>query len=141
MDETKRSIGGTQVKKRKAKSRAPQESPRWGLGYLEVAEKEARKLLTDDQYDHVLRLFDDLACEVDPTKSETLDIGAIEDFYELKDKGGILGKINLRAYFVVVGNKRLIVVLMVYKKEEEHQTPEHVKACVRNRLREVRKQL
>jgi hypothetical protein len=29
--------------------------PKWGLGYLEVAEKEARKLLTPEQYTHVVQ--------------------------------------------------------------------------------------
>lgn len=123
------------MKKRKAKSRAPQEPPKWELGYLEVAEREARKLLTKDQYAHVLGLFDDLACETDPTKSQTQDVSKIEDFYELSDKGGVLGKINLRVYFTVIGNKRLILALAVYKKEEEGQTPEHIKIKVRNRWR------
>jgi hypothetical protein len=123
------------VKKRKAKSRAPQRLPKWELGYLEVAEKEARKLLTKDQYIHALELFDDLAHETDPTRSQTQDVRRIEDFYELRDKGGILGNINLRVYFTVIENRRLILALAVYKKEEEDQTPEHIKIKVRNRLR------
>ena len=129
------------MKKRKAKVREPQVFPRWELGYLEVVEKEARKLLTKDQYAHVIGLFDDLACEVDPTKSQTQDIRKIEDFYELRDKGGILGNINLRVYFTVIGDIRVILALAVYKKEAESQTPEYIKARVRNRLREARRQL
>lgn len=121
--------------------RAPREPSKWELGYLEAAEREARKLLTDEQYDHVVGLFDDLAYESDPTKSQTLDVSPIEDFYELSDKGGILGKINVRVYFTVVEDKRLILALSVYKKEEEGKTPEHIKIKVRNRLREARKML
>lgn len=123
------------MKRRKAKPRVHQASPKWELGYLEVAEKEARKLLTNDQYVHALELFDDLAYETDPTKSQTQDVRKIENFYELRDKGGILGNINLRVYFTIIGNKRLILALAVYKKEEEDQTPEYVKIRVRNRLR------
>jgi hypothetical protein len=129
------------VRKRKAKQGTTHKPPKWKLGYLEVAEKEARKLLTEEQHAHVVGLFDDLASETDPTKSETQDVRKIEDFYELCDKGGILGNINLRVYFTLIENKRLILALAVYKKEEEGQTPEYIKIRVRYRWREAKKRL
>ncbi len=107
----------------------------WRLGYLRVCEKEARKLLNDSQYEHVLYLFDDLARSDDPRRSETQDVRAIEDFYELRDKGGILGKINLRVYFAVFDNVRVILALSCHKKENEGKTPGYIKAKVRNRMR------
>jgi hypothetical protein len=41
----------------------------------------------------------ELAMEVDPTHPATVTVEAIEDFYELKEKGGILGKKNIRVFF------------------------------------------
>lgn len=111
----------------------------WKLGYLDAVERDARKFLTSDQYAHVVGLFEQLAAESDPTKSKTQDVRKIEDFYELRDKGGILGKINVRVYFTVIENVRLILALHVCKKEAEGQTPSHVKLCVRNRLRVARR--
>jgi len=122
------------VKTRTAK-RSAGDAPRWKLGYLEVAEKEARKLLTPDQYAHAVQLFDELAFESRPTQSQTQDVRKIEDFYELRDKGGILGNINLRIYFTVFKEQRLILVLRTYKKEDDGQAPKHVKIRVRHRLR------
>jgi hypothetical protein len=106
-----------------------------GIGYLEAAEKDARNFLTEEQYAHSVQLFDELAYESDPTRSETQDVRKIHEFYELRDKGGILGKINLRVYFVVVEERRLILVLATYKKEDEDQVPPRIVIRVRNRLR------
>ena len=130
----------------KAKTRTPRSAdsggpPKWMLGYLEEAEREARKFLTDDQYAHVVQLFDELAYEPDPAQSKTQRVEKIDDFYELKDKGGVLGKINVRVYFALFDERRLIFILCAYKKEDEGQTPPHIKIRVRNRLRIVRRQL
>lgn len=113
----------------------------WRLGYLEVAAEEGRKLLNDEQYDHAVDQFEALATEVDPTRSLTADVQAIDRFYELRDKGGILGKINLRVYFTVETARKIIVVLGVYKKEDEKQAPKWLIVKMRNRLRIVREQL
>lgn len=126
---------------RKAKGNPSSKAPQWKLAYLKVVEKEARKLLTDEQYAHVIGLFEELAYESDPTKSQTQDIEKVEDFYELKEKGGILGNINLRVYFAVFEGSKVILALRAYEKQEEGQTPAHVKICVRNRLRLVRDQI
>lgn len=76
-----------------------------------------------------------MAYESDPTKSATQDVRKIQEFHELRDKGGILGKIDLRVYFVVVEERRLILVLATYKKEDEDQVASHIVTRVRNRLR------
>ena len=117
------------------------ETPQWELGYLEVAEKEARKLLNEEQYAHAVQLFESLAYETDPFKSEVHDIRDIEDFYELRDKGGILGNINLRIYFTLFKERRLIFVLKTYKKEDDGQVPSHIKISVRHRLRMAKEEM
>jgi len=112
-----------------------EQTPLWGLGYLDVAEKDARRYLNDDQYAHVVELFDQLACEQNPRLSDTQDIRPIDQFFELRDKGGILGKINLRVYFAVFDEEKLLVALGCRKKEEEHQVPAFVVVKMRNRFR------
>ena len=37
-----------------------------------------------------------------------------------------MGKINLRVYFAFFKEKNEVVILKVYKKEGEHQTPRHI---------------
>lgn len=109
--------------------------PVWTLGYLEACARDAKSFLNDDQYAHLVQQFDELACERNPRMSDTLDIRPIEDFFELRDKGGILGKINVRVYFCVVDNRRLILALACWKKEADGQTPQHMKIRVRHRMR------
>lgn len=109
--------------------------PLWRLGYLDVAAKDAKKFLTEDQYAHAVQLFDVLAADVNPRTSQALEIESIEDLFELKDKGGILGKINLRVYFAVIDERHLILALGAYKKEDDGKTPSHIRVRIRNRLR------
>ena len=68
----------------------------------------------------------------------TVDVKSIEDYHELRDKGGVLGKINFRAYFFIDKVSRLIVVLGSDKKEEDGQTSQVVKIRMRFRLRRYR---
>jgi mRNA-degrading endonuclease RelE of RelBE toxin-antitoxin system len=128
----------------KRKTRRPRgnstETPQWELGYLEKAATEARKFLSEEQIAHVVELFDQLAYEPDPARSERVDVRKIEDFYEVRDKGGVLGKINVRVYFTVLGKHRVILALHVYKKEDEGKPPRHVMTTVRRRLRKVMQQ-
>lgn len=111
----------------------------WSVLYLTIADAEARKILRrDDQYEHVKDQIRDLAAQEDPTHPLTLRVEKIEDFYELKEKGGPLGKTNLRVFFTIDKEKRIIVLLGHYKKEEEGKTPSPV---VRTMARRRRKYL
>lgn len=107
----------------------------WNVDYLSVARDEAMSFLNDEQYAHVVDLMRALASELDPSHPMTVTVEAVGDFYELKDKGGILGKINLRVYFVIDKRKKVIVIIAAIKKEAEGQTPAWVKIRVRHRLR------
>lgn len=123
------------VRSRKAKAADGQGI--WRKMYLDLAAGEGRKILTEAQYVHVLEQIDDLATEKDPAMSHRHDVRPIEGYYELRMKGGILGKINLRVYFALVTGKVVLLVLACYKKEEEGQTPAYIRARVNNRLRAV----
>jgi hypothetical protein len=113
----------------------PNSEYKWDVHFLDVAGGEARKLLTDWQYEHLKDAVKALASEQDPKRSQCEDVSAVEDYFELKLKGGPLGKINLRAFFVVLEEPKTILYLHVWKKEAEHQTPSQVKRLVRSRLR------
>lgn len=110
----------------------------WSVHYLSIARDEAMEFLTDDQYAHVVGLIRALASEADPTHPSTVTVEAVEGFFELKDKGGILGKINLRVYFATSPNDKAIVILGAIKKEAEGPTPAWVRVRIRGRLRKFR---
>ena len=107
----------------------------YGVSYFAEARREAMSCLTDVQYAHIARQFQELAREPDPGHPATVDVKQIEDYYEMRDKGGVLGKTNFRAYFCVDKAARLIVVLGADKKEEDGQTSQVVKIKMRYRLR------
>ena len=58
-------------------------------------------------------------------------------FYELRNKGGILGKINLRIFFSVHDERKLILILGSFNKKNDGSTPAHVVGRIRNRLEEA----
>lgn len=109
----------------------------WSVSYLAIARSEAMKFLTEDQYAHVADGFKALSREANPRCPETVSVDVVDDCFEYKDKGGPLGKINVRVYFAVIDAKRTIVALHALKKEREDQVPTHVKTLIRMRLRRL----
>lgn len=93
------------------------------------------KILSADQYEHLAQQFRELARQDDPSHSEIIDVKAIEDYLELRDKGGILGKLNIRVYFFLHKPSRSIVVVSVDRKERENAPSEGVQSRIRRRKR------
>jgi hypothetical protein len=117
---------------------------KWSLSYLKVAAEEGRKILTQDvQYDHAVDQVELLACEDDPTHPKALlEVQQHGDFYELKEKGGVLRKINLRVYFILVDRPtKTLWVIGCYKKEDEGQTPRQIVIKMKTRAKYVRDRL
>ena len=108
---------------------------RWSVLVLEDAFEEAMAFLDEDQYQHAAQQVKELAREEDPSHSVTQSIDAIEDFHELRDKGGILGNINLRVFFYLDSDRSLIVVFGATNKKNDGPTPRRVKLRMRSRLR------
>jgi len=96
------------------------------------------KFLNDDQYSHLALQFKELARETDPSHAQTADIDAIEDFYELRDKGGVLGGMNVRVFFLLDKQRSTIVVLGGIKKQNDGPTPLGAKIRMRRRARKYR---
>src|SRR6185312_1621667 len=106
----------------------------WNVKFFDELHSEP-KCITDAQREHLIELIRHLAREEDPSHPLTVDVRAIDDFHELRDKGGVLGKINVRIYFYIDKPTRTIVVLGADKKEEDGQTSQAVKIRMRYRLR------
>ncbi len=107
----------------------------YGIDVLDRAYQEEKRLFDDAEDEHCKNLVREVAREIDPTHSLTIDVRPIEDFFEIRDKGGILGKKNVRIFFFVYKPKRKIVILGVVKKENEGQTPVAVKITMSRRKR------
>jgi hypothetical protein len=100
---------------------------KWTIVPLQKAKEDAKGFLNDVQYLHVVQLVKRLVDFGDTEELADLRIEKIRgDVWELKDKGGVLGKINVRIFFAPVAKRKEIVVLGAFKKEAEGQTPAHV---------------
>lgn len=77
----------------------------------------------------------ELARQDDPTHSRTVDVRPIEDFYEIRDKGGILKKLNVRIFFFFQKAARRIVVLGAINKKNDGPTPLGDKRTMQRRKR------
>ena len=89
---------------------------RWSVEYLTVAEQKARKWLDGAQYGHLVDQVLALAAEEDPTHAQSLDVKSIEDFFELRERGGPLGSLVVRVFFGIDKERGSILILGVERK-------------------------
>jgi hypothetical protein len=108
---------------------------RWTVLILDCAYAEARAFLNDDQYHHISLQIRELAREPDPTHSVTQSVVAIEDFHELRDKGGILGGLNIRVFFFIHKPESALVILGAIKKQNDGPTPNGDRIRMGRRMR------
>ena len=108
---------------------------KWNVELLDQAVPEAMGFLDESQYAHLANQVRELTREDDPTHSDAIDIRPIEDFYEIRDKGGVLGKLNARVFYFVHKPTRTIVVLGAIKKENNGPTPTGDRIRMRRRRR------
>lgn len=108
----------------------------------DLSHREAMGFLSEAQRRHLALQVQELATEDDPTHSDTVDVRKIEDFYEIRDRGGVLGGLSVRVFFGVddrnKDNKR-IVVLGTIKKQNNGPTPTGDKLRMRRRWRKYLK--
>lgn len=108
---------------------------RWSVLILDIAHAEAREFLNEDQLAHLALQFKELASQDDPTHSELIDVRAEETYYKVRDKGGVLNRLNPRVFFFVHTTSRAIVVLGAMNKQNNGPTPIGVKAQIKRRMR------
>ena len=106
---------------------------------IDFVRAEVLAFLNIDQYQHFVLQFKELARENDPGHSQTASVDAIEDFFELRDKGGILGKLNVRIFFHLDKARSAIVILGGIKKQNEGATPPGDKRRMARRRRKYLK--
>jgi hypothetical protein len=111
---------------------------KWTVAILDFAFDEVMAFLTEIEYEHIAMQFKELAGEEDPTHSLMASVTQIDDYFELRDKGGVLGKKNIRIFFGVDKTSRSVVVLGGIKKENNGKTPDGVKITIRRRWRKFR---
>ena len=101
------------------------------------------KYLNEEQYWHVAQQLMDIARCEEPIKCQTQNINKIGDFWKLHEKGGPLGKTNLRIFFITEdsGDQKDIVVLGVHKKEQEGKLRNSVIIRIKRRMRLYKKSL
>jgi hypothetical protein len=108
--------------------------PLWKVTVLAIAKREGRQILKPVQYEHEKEVLKRLAYWADQDELADLRIEKIGSIYELKDKWGPLGRINLRVYFGVRPSEQEVVVLKTYKKEEDSQAPRYVVITAEDRF-------
>ena len=107
---------------------------KWVVVALDVAKAEGRKILSRAQYEHIKEVLKRLVDFGDKDELSDLSIEPIGSFWELREKGGILGRINLRVYFGTLPEDWELVVAKTYKKEDDGKTPPHIVDLVEHRL-------
>lgn len=107
----------------------------WNVAILNVAYHEAMTVLSEVQYEHVAAQIRELAKQGDPTHSDGIDVRPIEDFHELRDKGGILAKINIRVFFFLHKESRTIAILGAMNKKNDGATPLGDRRRMKRRMR------
>lgn len=112
----------------------------WRMGRLDVTKSEGM-FLSEVQHDYLVEQFHDMGTFKNPLECPTVVLERVEDFHALKDKGGVLGKLNVRVYFMIDTKRKAIVVLSVYKKEDEGDLPKWLMKRLRNRLAQAKASL
>ena len=103
---------------------------------LQIACSEGRDILTAGQYEHVKDLLKQLVGFGSQSYDKMIHVEPIGDFWEFKEKGGVLGKINLRVYFAHIKSRNEVVLLHSYKKEDDGKVGPHMQIRLRNRTRQ-----
>jgi hypothetical protein len=96
--------------------------------------KEARQILTDEQYWDLVGYVKRLHEFGNKAATSDLDIKPFRNFWEFRVKGGFIRNVNLRVYFAYLEGRNEIVILMVYKKEEDRRVSPHVHTILEDRL-------
>src|SRR5690606_14708833 len=71
----------------------------WNVAVLDFAYNEVMGFVTKAEYQHLAMQVKELARQDDPSHPVTVSVDKIDDYYELREKGGILGKKNVRIFF------------------------------------------
>lgn len=105
--------------------------------YMEVALHEACRFLTDVQYLQLMDITQELKHFGNPDATSGMSIRKIRNLYELREKGGVFGRINVRVFFGFDSVTRTVWVVGAYKKEEDGATNPVVIETMQERFKRV----
>lgn len=131
-------MAGKQLKTGVRLGGGPPPGYQWGVVVLDLAHRESSRLLTAPQQSHMRQQVRELARHIDPTHSETISIDKVEEFYEMRDRGGVLGGKNVRLFYGIDDFQRSVCVLGVIIKQNNGPTPLGDKVRMRCRWRDYR---
>lgn len=98
-----------------------------------IAAKEGWDELTPGQYLHLKDQVKQLVGFGRQDYQSNLTIAPFGDYWELKAKGGVLGRKNMRVYFKFDKKANDVVVLCTYKKEDDGQAPAFIHIRLKTR--------
>lgn len=111
---------------------------KWSVYFLTVAESEAKAICGEGAgYSHLVDHVKALASETDPARPQTVDVEKLEDVFELKVKGGPLGKKSVRVFYGIEP-ERIILIVGCKKKDKEGPLSPGVKKLMAIRRRKYR---
>jgi hypothetical protein len=131
-------VGKKQIKIGVRHGDGPAPGYRWNVAILDIAFNEVMGFLREPEYQHIAMPIQELAREDDPSHSRTASVDQVQDFFELREKGGILGKKNVRIFFGLDKSKQAIVILGGLKKESTGQIPDGTRISINRRWRKYR---
>lgn len=105
----------------------------WTVKFLSLVESDASDFLDKSQYEHVIDQVKALAMEKDPLRPQTVKVKPFDDFAELWEKGGPLGRLAVRVFFFVDGSS--IVLLGAIRKQNDGSTPPATVTLMKRRKR------
>lgn len=110
---------------------------RWNVEALATALDDAAGFLDRGRRRHLADKFRILARLDEPSRGGgEADVRPVEDFFELRDKGGTLGRLNVRVFFHLHKPTRTIAILAAIHKQNDGATPMEDKLRVRKRRRD-----
>ena len=123
------------VKRALHRGGGPSPGYRWGVLVFREAYAESKQICSKIQRDHLRDVVKILASEKDPTHSVMVDVEKVEDFYEIRDKGGTLGQLNIRLFFHLDKKNKEIVIVRTIHKQNNGPTPKADKILIAYRIR------
>ncbi len=107
----------------------------WSVGVYDSAFDEILKIVGEAGYAHFAMQVKEIATLNDPSHSDTVDIRPLENIFEIRDHGGVVGNINVRVFFGIDKQRRTIIILGTIKKQNNGPTPQGDKVRMRRRWR------
>jgi hypothetical protein len=117
----------------------PPPSSQWNVWIIDLAFDEAVKTVGEVGYAQEAMQIRELAMQETLEGCDTIDVKPVEDFFEVRDRGGPPGNANVRLFHGVDDAARAIIPLGVIKTQNDGKTPPGDLIRMRRRWRNSKK--